>query len=123
VSDYFRWRQEDAHRNALNAHIYWLLRGEGQPVAKATNALVGMSVAEKNQLLIGRGIDFYTLPAWQKHGSGVIWESYEKVAQNPVTGETVTAARKRLTWNMELPLNETYGEFIQMHLRTALTAG
>jgi tRNA(His) 5'-end guanylyltransferase len=28
VRDYFRWRQEDAHRNALNAHCYWLLRRE-----------------------------------------------------------------------------------------------
>jgi tRNA(His) guanylyltransferase len=26
VVDYFRWRAEDAHRNALNAHCYWLLR-------------------------------------------------------------------------------------------------
>lgn len=26
VLDYFRWRGEDAHRNALNAHCYWTLR-------------------------------------------------------------------------------------------------
>ena len=26
VVDYFRWRNEDAHRNALSAHAYWLLR-------------------------------------------------------------------------------------------------
>jgi tRNA(His) 5'-end guanylyltransferase len=29
VIDYFRWRHEDAHRNALNAHCYWRLRSEG----------------------------------------------------------------------------------------------
>ena len=29
VRDYFSWRQEDAHRNSLNAHCYWLLRREG----------------------------------------------------------------------------------------------
>lgn len=29
VVDYFRWRNEDAHRNALNAHCYWALRKEG----------------------------------------------------------------------------------------------
>ena len=28
VVDYFRWRNEDAHRNALNAHCYWMLRKE-----------------------------------------------------------------------------------------------
>ena len=26
VVDYFRWRSEDAHRNALNGHCYWMLR-------------------------------------------------------------------------------------------------
>ena len=30
VLDYFRWRSEDAHRNALNAHCYWKLRGAWQ---------------------------------------------------------------------------------------------
>ena len=34
VVDYFRWRQEDATRNALNAHCYWLLRKEGGSVRK-----------------------------------------------------------------------------------------
>ena len=29
VVDYFRWRNEDAHRNALNGHSYWLLRKQG----------------------------------------------------------------------------------------------
>ncbi|MCR6638561.1 MAG: tRNA(His) guanylyltransferase Thg1 family protein [Sporocytophaga sp.] len=26
VVDYFRWRNEDAYRNSLNAHCYWALR-------------------------------------------------------------------------------------------------
>ncbi len=29
VVDYLRWRNEDAHRNALNAHCYWALRHGG----------------------------------------------------------------------------------------------
>src|ERR1700736_5479120 len=32
VVDYFRWRSEDAHRNALNAHCYWLQRKQGKSV-------------------------------------------------------------------------------------------
>jgi len=39
VVDYFRWRNEDAHRNALNAHCYWLLRKQGKGVGEATAAL------------------------------------------------------------------------------------
>lgn len=29
AAGYFRWRQEDAHRNALSAWCYWALRGAG----------------------------------------------------------------------------------------------
>jgi tRNA(His) 5'-end guanylyltransferase len=31
VIDYFRWRNEDAHRNALNSYCYWTLRGGYDP--------------------------------------------------------------------------------------------
>ncbi len=39
VCDYFRWRNEDAHRNALNSHCYWLLRRQGETVKTATTFL------------------------------------------------------------------------------------
>ena len=35
VQDYFLWRQEDAHRNSLNAHCYWMLRKAGKTVQEA----------------------------------------------------------------------------------------
>ena len=34
VADYFLWRQEDSHRNSLNAHCYWALRGKGSARGK-----------------------------------------------------------------------------------------
>jgi tRNA(His) 5'-end guanylyltransferase len=71
VVDYFRWRSEDAHRNALNAHCYWLLRNEGRDVTAATAALSGLSVADKNDLLFQRGVNFNDLPSWQRRGSGL----------------------------------------------------
>lgn len=76
--DYFRWRNEDAYRNALNAHCYWLLRDQGQSKTEATNQLSGKSVAFKNQLLFDSRINFNDLPSWQKRGVGLYWESYQK---------------------------------------------
>ena len=38
VVDYLRRRNEDAHRNALNNHCYWMLRKEGRTVEQATKA-------------------------------------------------------------------------------------
>jgi len=113
VVDYFRWRNEDAHRNALNAHCYWSLIAEGKTVQEATKSLSGMSVAAKNELLFQRGINFNDLPLWQKRGTGLYWEVYEKEASNPIMGETVTAQRRQIKVNTDLPLKEEYGEFVR----------
>jgi tRNA(His) guanylyltransferase len=112
VEDYFRWRNEDAHRNALNAHCYWMLRKTGLDGGVATSRLVGMSIAEKNELLFQSGINFNDLPNWQKRGVGVYWETYEKHATNPVTGQPMTAQRRRLKRDYDLPMRDAYGQFV-----------
>lgn len=121
VVDYFRWRNEDAHRNALNAHCYWLLRKEGQSVKQATSALNRLSVAEKNELLWQRGINFNDLPLWQRRGTGLYWQSYEKTGTNPLTQEVVTTTRRQLTTNYELPMRDEYGALIQALINDALS--
>lgn len=113
VIDYFQWRSEDAHRNALNSHCYWLLRKEGYSVGKATAALEGLSVAAKNELLFQRGINFNELPAWQKRGVGLFWESVTKVGYNPLTQEQVTAQRRQLKVEYALPMKDAYHAFLQ----------
>ncbi len=116
VRDYFRWRNEDAHRNALNAHCYWMLRAEGKSVREATATLIGMSVARKNELLFRHGVNFNDLPNWQKRGVGLVWEAYEKVARNPKTGEEVIAQRRRIRHELELPMKDAYGAFVAQQL-------
>jgi tRNA(His) 5'-end guanylyltransferase len=113
IIDYFRWRNEDAHRNALNAHCYWTLRRQGSNVTEATKALQGQSVAAKNELLFRHGINYNDLPLWQKRGVGLYWESYERDAQNPRTGETVTSVRRRVRRELELPLKDAYSIFLR----------
>ncbi|MBL8150880.1 MAG: guanylyltransferase [Blastocatellia bacterium] len=112
VHDYFRWRQEDAHRNALNAHCYWLLRRSGKAAQQSAKQLMGLSVSEKNELLFQSGINFNDLPLWQKRGAAVYVEDYQKPALNPKTGESVLASRRRLKRDLELPMGEQYGDFI-----------
>lgn len=113
VVDYFRWRNEDAHRNALNAHCYWCLRKDGIGVEAATSQLVGRSAANKNELLFQHGINFNDLPLWQRRGMGLYWEAYSKLALNPITGQEVVAQRRRICRNLELPMKDAYGEFVR----------
>lgn len=113
VVDYFRWRNEDAHRNALNAHGYWVLRKKGQTVNEATAAMSGLSVAQKNELLFQNGVNFNDLPMWQKRGSGLYWEEFERPAENPVTGDQVVARRRRVRRDLELPMKDEYSAFLK----------
>lgn len=113
VVDYFRWRMADAERCGLNGWCYWTLRNDGLGVAEATGALDGKTVADKNELLFQHGINWNDLPAWQRRGSGVYWETYEKVGFDPLRGERVTAARRRLKMDDELPMKDAYTAFIR----------
>ena len=113
VVDYFRWRSEDAHRNSLNAHCYWLLRHEGKSPRTATSMIEGKSIAEKNELLFQAGVNFNDLPSWQKRGVGVIWDMYKKEGFNPKTNETTLVDRRSLKTIWDLPLKDAYSEFIE----------
>lgn len=103
VIDYFRWRNEDACRNALNAWCYWTLRKEGENKQTATKKLEGLSFADKNELLFQRGINFNDLPEWQKRGIGFYWKLCEKNG----------SIKRELRVDMNLPKGDSYKELIQ----------
>lgn len=113
VVDYFRWRNEDACRNALNGHCYWCLRRDGKNTREATSLLMKLSSSEKNELLFQHGINFNAVPSWQKRGTGIYWEKYDKEGVNRMTGEAITAERRRIRRDMELPMKDSYSEFVR----------
>lgn len=120
VVDYFRWRNEDAHRNALNAHCYWALRKQGIEANKATNQLAHLSIADKNELLFKEAnINFNELPNWQKRGIGLYFETVEKTGENPITQEQTVTTRRQINVDMQLPMKDAYSEFIHTLLENS----
>jgi tRNA(His) 5'-end guanylyltransferase len=120
VVDYFRWRQADAARCALNGWCYWTLRKAGQSVGQATSALESKTSQEKHELLFQHGINFNDLPAWQRRGTGLFWEEYMKEGYNPKEQQPVLTARKRIKVDEELPMKEEYGGFVRQFLQQAV---
>ncbi len=112
VCDYFRWRAEDARRNSLNGHCYWMLRIRGYSVENAVALLHRMPVSKKHELLFSEGIDYNSLPAWQKHGVGLFRESCQKEGRNPLTNRPVTTTRRIIKVELELPEKDRYADFI-----------
>lgn len=113
VIDYFRWRHEDAARNALNAHCYWRLRAQGKTSQDATAALRGLNTAAKNELLFQGGINFNDLPAWQKRGIALCWETFERPGRDACTGEATQAIRRRLRIDEVLPAKDAFEDYVR----------
>lgn len=118
VIDYFRWRNEDATRNSLNAHCYWLLRKQSYSPAEAARYLSSKSIAEKNEILFQAGINFNDLALWQKRGVGLYWKEFIHMGFNPKLGEIVNTTRNQIFVDYELPIKEKYTDLIKMILET-----
>ena len=113
VVDYFRWRQQDARRNALSSWCYWRMR-ESSSARRAHKRMLGMTVSEKKQTLSREfGIDFNSLPRWQRHGIGLSWTTFKKQAVNPLTGESIEVDRRKVVVDLELP----FGDELSKQLR------
>ena len=118
VVDYFRWRQEDSHRNSLNAHCYWLLRNKGLSASQAQHRIAGISNTEKHELLAAYGIVYDKLPSWQKFGVGMFFKDMEKDGFNPVTKEITVCKRRCLCLEENLPVGNEYTAFISNIIKT-----
>ena len=110
--DYFRWRQEDAHRNSLNSHCYWILRKEGISAANVQKQMSGITNGQKNEILFERGINYNDLPLWQKRGIGMYFRDEQRQGFNPVTNEATSCVRRILHVEMELPTGQEYSQLI-----------
>ena len=79
VVNYFRWRADDAFRNALNGHCYWYYRGLGLTDRQAHEKLMGVSNSQKNEILFNEaGVNFNDLPLWHKRGFSLYWKDVER---------------------------------------------
>lgn len=113
VVDYFRWRQADCARNALNSWCHWtLIQRDGATPRWAHSRLFGATKEQKHELLREYGVNFATLPAWQRNGIGLRRETYTKDGVDPRTGEDRPATRRRVAIERALPHGNEYGAYV-----------
>lgn len=112
VRDYFRWRQEDSHRNSLNAYVYWTMRDRGMGAREADKVLLNISNDRKKEILADAGIDYESAPAWQRWGTGLYMEKFERRGLNPKTGKEEVGYGNAVKVDYDLPVGEPYGEMV-----------
>lgn len=100
VTRYLHWRVEDATRNCLNTYCHWTaVLKDGKTATQAARIFNKQTQKFKHDFLFERGINFNELPGWQKRGSLLTWEKYQKQGFNPVTSEVTVATRRRVVSN------------------------
>jgi tRNA(His) 5'-end guanylyltransferase len=119
VVDYFRWRMADATRNALSGWAYWTLRRKGLSARQATARLDGLDTSAKNELLFQEGINFNALPPWQRRGVGVRWATEPRVGVDKRTNTPVTAVRRTVLTELELPMKAAANQYLEARVLEA----
>jgi tRNA(His) guanylyltransferase len=98
----------------VNNWCYGTLRKLGRTAARATTTLGSASTSRKNELLYAEGVNFNEVPAGQRRGVGLWWEAYERTAHDPVRGIDVTATRRRVKVERELPMKDGYRVLVEL---------
>ena len=63
-------------------------------------------------LLETSALEYGSLPVWQRRGIGLYNEHYEKVGTNPLSGRQVTAQRRRIKVDLDIPWGEDHNRLI-----------
>lgn len=97
LEDYFNWRMEDCHRNALNTTLHWKLIQNGKSARQAGKLMCAISVEEKLGMLKALGFDYERdSEYWMRRGMSYHWETYDKAGYDPIMEETVMVKRRRI---------------------------
>ena len=80
--------------------------------------MAGLARRDKEEILATYGPRFEEHPSWQRHGAGIWYETVEKQAYDQKAQRPVTARRRRLHHEFNLPAGADYRELV-----TGLMAG
>ena len=106
--DYFKWRQDEAWRNCVNAYGIWALKQEFSPQL-ANEKIKGLKSSEIHELLFKKGINLNDLDTWKKRGIGLYKKKNKIEGFNPVQGEKTVSSRFEVYVDYELELfNKEY---------------
>ncbi|WAI02101.1 tRNA(His) guanylyltransferase Thg1 family protein [Methanogenium organophilum] len=115
---YLTMRQREAWRNHINGYCQQTLIAEGMSATQAARSLRGMKGPAMHEMMFERGVNLAKTPAWERRGIACYRTEVIKEGYNPVTKETVTATRRVVITDDDLPLfSDTDGEaFLRAHL-------
>lgn len=103
IPKYFKWRQDEAWRNCINAYgIYNLKLKYSDEVAN--KKIKGLKSSDIHELLFKEGINLNDVDNWQKRGIAIYKQNKEIVGYNKKQGKNQTSYRSFLFADLEIPI-------------------
>ncbi len=101
VFKYFKWRQDEAWRNCVNAYGIWALMQENTK-DEANEKISGLKSKDIHELLFKRGINLNNVDAWKKRGIGIYKKCRKIEGFNPKSEEKTISQRCEVFVDWEL---------------------
>ena len=105
--EYFRWRHAEAQSRAVDRYCHFVLGQAGTEGSAAERILATLRPEDKVELLHQNGLEFQSVPAWQRHGAAIALH-----AGAPVDDGSEEAPA-RLVVDLNLPDDGDFGEYVR----------
>ena len=103
IPKYFKWRQDEAWRNCINAYGIHTLKSKYCDEI-ANEKIKGLKSSDINELLFRKGINLNNVDNWQKRGIAIYKKNKEIVGYNKKEGKNQTSYRGFLFTDLEIPI-------------------
>ncbi len=103
IPKYFKWRQDEAWRNCINAYGIYTLKSKYSDEV-ANKKIKGLKSNDIHELLFKEGINLNDVDNWQKRGIAIYKQNKEIVGYNKKQGKNQTSYRSFLFADLEIPI-------------------
>ena len=103
IVNYFRWRQDEAWRNCINAHASHFLKSMYSN-DEVNDRLNGLKLSDIHELLFKNGINLNDVETWKKRGMGIYKKNKKVEGFNKKENKNQISYRKYLYVDLEIPI-------------------
>lgn len=103
IPKYFKWRQDEAWRNCINAYGIYALKSKYSDEV-ANKKIKGLKSSDIHELLFKDGINLNNVDNWQKRGIAIYKQNKEILGYNKKQGKNQISYRSFLFTDLEIPI-------------------
>ncbi len=115
--EYFRWRHAEAQTRAVDRYCQFVLGQAGTEASAADRILSGLGLDDKVELLRQNGLEFGSVPAWQRHGAAIALHAAPPPGSSGAPGlegsDPPDEAPARLVVDLNLPDEGDFGQYVR----------